>query len=225
MGYIYGPFFCYNDGKLEVLLLGDSLGTTDVKVLGYDEGINLVSTDGEVIVNILVNLDGITLGVDVGIYLGSLDGSYGGYNDGKLERLFIADSLSSTDGKVLGYDEGIIMRSTDGKLLVTILENVDGITFDIDFGKELGSIDRPIYGSNDGKLEIFLLGDSLVPTDGKVLCPDEGIKLGSTDGEVLGTILGDVDVPTLEIDVGTDLVSLDESFDGSNNGQVEGLLL
>ena len=34
---------------------------------------------------------------------------------------------------------------------------------------------------------------------------NEEIKLGSDDGKVLGTILGNVDVITLGIDVGTDL--------------------
>ena len=32
---------------------------------------------------------------------------------------------------------------------------------------------------------------------------DEGIKLGSTDGKVIGTIFGDVDGITLELDVVT----------------------
>ena len=38
----------------------------------------------------------------------------------------------------------------------------------------------------------------------------EGIKLGLSDGKVFGTILGNVDAITLEIDVGTDLGSLYE---------------
>ena len=40
-------------------------------------------------------------------------------------------------------------------------------------------------------------GDSLGYTEGKVHGYDEGIKLGCTDGKVIGTILG------LGIDVGT----------------------
>ena len=55
---------------------------------------------------ILVNVDLITLGIGVGTYMGSLDGSFDGYNDGKLEVIFIGDSLASNDGKVLGSDEG-----------------------------------------------------------------------------------------------------------------------
>ena len=38
---------------------------------------------------LLVNVDGITLGIDVGTQLGSLDGSFDGYKDVKLESLLI----------------------------------------------------------------------------------------------------------------------------------------
>ena len=44
---------------------------------------------GKVIGNILVNVDGITLGLNIGTDLGSLDGSFLGYNDGNLEGLFL----------------------------------------------------------------------------------------------------------------------------------------
>ena len=40
-------------------------------------------------------------------------------------------------------------------------------------------------------------------TDGKVHGSDEGIRLGSTNGKVLGTTLIDVDGIILGIDVGT----------------------
>ena len=62
-------------------------------------------------------------------------------------------------------------------------------------------------------------------TDNKVLRSDEGIKLGSAGGKVLGTILGNVDGVTLGIDVGTELGSLDRSFYDSNDDKLEGLLL
>ena len=59
-------------------------------------------------------------------------------------------SLGYTDGEVLVCDEEIKVGSTDGKFLGTILENVDGITLDIDVGTELGyldgSFDDYIYG-------------------------------------------------------------------------------
>ena len=41
---------------------------------------------------------------------------------------------------------------------------------------------------------------------------DEGIKLGYTNGKVFGTIIGNVYVITLGIDVGTDLGSLYRLF-------------
>ena len=54
---------------------------------------------------------------------------------------------------------------------------------------------------------------------------DEGIKLVSTDDEVIGTILRYVDVITIVIDIGSELRSLDQSFDGSNDEELEGLFL
>ena len=42
---------------------------------------------------ILVDVDGIILGLDVGTELGSLDGSFDGYNDSKLKGLLLGDSL------------------------------------------------------------------------------------------------------------------------------------
>ena len=53
----------------------------------------------------------------------------------------------------------------------------------------------------------------------------ELIKLGSTDGKVLDIVLRNVDIITLGIDIGTELGFLDESFDGSNEGNLEGLFL
>ena len=49
--------------------------------------------------------------------------------------------------------------------------------------------------------------------------------MGLFYGKVLGNILGNVYVTTLGFDVGTDLVSVDGSFDDFNYGKVEGLLL
>ena len=54
---------------------------------------------------------------------------------------------------------------------------------------------------------------------------DEVIKLGSTDGKVLGTKIGNVYGITLELDIGTDLGSLDGYFDASNDGNIEGYSL
>ena len=64
---------------------------------------------------------------------------------------------------------------SDGKLLGTILGNIYRTTLGVDIGTDLGSLDEPFDGSNYGKLEGLLLGDSLVYNDGKVIGSDEGI--------------------------------------------------
>ena len=82
--------------------------------------------------------------------------------------------MGYTDGKVLGSDEGIKLGSTDGKIFVIILGNGDGITLGLDVGTELLFLDGSFDGSNDCKLEVLLIGDSLLSTDGTVLGSDEG---------------------------------------------------
>ena len=62
-------------------------------------------------------------------------------------------------------------------------------------------------GSNDGNLEGLLSGDRIGYTDDKVIGPDEVIKLGSNYCIVIGDIPVNLDVITLVLDVGTDLVS------------------
>ena len=74
---------------LEVLFIGCSRGSTYGKLIGSYEGIKLGSNHVKVIGAILVNVDGITLGIGVGIDLGSLYGSFDRSNDGKLEVLSI----------------------------------------------------------------------------------------------------------------------------------------
>ena len=61
-------------------MLVGSLGFTDSKVIGSDEGINMGLFDGEVLGTTLGNVDEITLGLDVGTYLGSLDGFFDSSN-------------------------------------------------------------------------------------------------------------------------------------------------
>ena len=53
----------------------------EAEAVGSDEGIKLglYDSDGEVLGTIPVNVDGITLGLDVGTELGSLDGSFDGF--------------------------------------------------------------------------------------------------------------------------------------------------
>ena len=178
-------------------------------MLSYDEGIIIGPTDGEVIDTILGNVDGITLGLNIGTDLGFLDVSFDGSYDRKPEGLFIEDLLGSTDGKVLD----------------TIIGNAYGITLGIDVERELGSLDGSFNCYNGSKPEGLFLRDSLGSTDGKVIVSDEGIKLVTTDSKVLGTLLENVDGITLRLDVGTELGYLDGPFDGSNDGKLEGLLI
>ena len=159
--------------------------------------------------NIIGNVDGITVVIDVGTELFSLDAPFDNSKDGKLQVLLLVESLGYTYGKVLGSDEGIKLGSTYVKVLGTILEDVDGIIPGLDVETDLGYLDVSFDCSNDGKLEGLLIGESL----------------GYTDGKVLITVLGNVDGITVEFDVGKYLVSLDGSFDGSNDGKLKGLLI
>ena len=145
--------------------------------------------------------------------MGSLDGYFGVYNYGKLEGLLLWVSLGYSSGKVFGSDEGIKLGSNGGKVLFNIIVNIYGITLGIDIGTDLGSLDRSLHGSNDWNIKSSFLGGSLRSNDGKVIDSNESIKLGSTEGKVFGTILGNLNVITLGLGVGTDLGSLDGLFD------------
>ena len=207
-------------------MLGGSLGYTYGKVLGSDEGIKPGLFDGKVLGTILGNLDGTTIGIYVGTDMESLDVSFDGSNYGKLEGLFIVYSMGYTGGKVLGSNERIKLVLSGGKMLRTILVNLDGIALGLDVGTEIGYLDGSLDVSNHGKLEgLFISWRSLGYTYGKVLGSYEVIKLGLSDVKVIGTILVNVDVIALGIDVGIELGSLDGSFDGSNDGNLEGLFL
>ena len=62
---------------------------------------------------------------------------------------------------MLGSDEVITLVSTDGKILGTILGNVDGIKLRLYFGTDLGTLSLDGYsdGSNDGNTLVLFLGD------------------------------------------------------------------
>ena len=72
----------------------------------------------------------------------------------------LGGSLGYNHGKAIGSYEGTRLGSTDGKVLVTILGNINRITVRIDIRTELGFLDVFFYGSNGGKLEGILLRDS-----------------------------------------------------------------
>ena len=110
-------------------------------------------------------------------------------------------------------------------MLGPVLENVDGITIEIDVESELDSL----YGSSNFSYDIMLQGllirYSLGSIDGKMIGSNKEIKLGSTNGRVIGTILGNVDGITLGLQVKIELVSLDGSSDGSNDVKLERTLI
>ena len=66
-------------------MLGESLVSANGKVIGSDEDIKMVFSDVKVLGTIPRNVDGISLGHDVGTELGFLDGSFDGSNDENIE--------------------------------------------------------------------------------------------------------------------------------------------
>ena len=82
---MYGSFDGSNGSNTEGLFLEDSLGSTDVKVLGSYEVIKLESSYVKVLANVLGKVYGTTLGIAIGTKLGSLDGYIDGSDYGSLE--------------------------------------------------------------------------------------------------------------------------------------------
>ena len=132
LGSLYGSFDGSHDVNIEGSLLEESLGSTFCLLLGSDECIKNLSTDRKVLVTLLGNVYGMTLGIYVGTWMESLDGSFHGINGDKLNALLLKESLDYTDGKVIGSNEDIQLGSTDGKVLGNVLGNVDGITLGTD---------------------------------------------------------------------------------------------
>ena len=94
-----------------------------------------------------VDADWITLGIDKGIYLGFLDISFEGYNDGKLEVLVIGvqDGINSAIGRCDSEGFGI---DFDGYS--------DWVTLGIEDVIDLGVSDRYCEVCSDGKLEFLV---------------------------------------------------------------------
>ena len=91
---------------------------------------------------------------------------------------------------MLGSDEGIKLLLSGGKVIVTILGYVDGITLGIGVGTELAPLDGSFGGSNDDKFEGLFLGGSLGFADGKVLGYDEGVWLSFSFTNPLTPLVG-----------------------------------
>ena len=133
--------------------------------------------------------------------------------------------MGSTDVKLLGSDKKVKLGSTDGYMLYTKLVNVGVITILLDVGTYLGSLVGSFYGSNEGKPEGLLIGDLLGSTCHKVIGYDEGIALGSTNCEVVGTIFGDTDEIVPVHIIVTERRSLHGFCCGFNNSHIEGFFL
>ena len=76
LGSLDGSFDVSTYVNIEGILLVDSLGCTDDKVIFFDEDIILGYTDGEVLGTVIGIVDEITLGLDVETDLGLLDVSF-----------------------------------------------------------------------------------------------------------------------------------------------------
>ena len=90
---------------------------------------------------ILGNVDGITLSLDVGTELVSLDESFDGSNCGNIEGFLHGESLVSTDVKMLGSGKIIKLGLSGGKVLGTLIGNVYIIILGLDARTYLGSLD------------------------------------------------------------------------------------
>ena len=101
--------------------------------------------------------------------LGSPEVSTEGNTGGNLEVMLLGDWLVSLDRIELGTNVVNELGLSKGEVFGTILVNVERITLGIDIGTDIGFLDGCLDGSNDGKLELLLLGDSLVYNDVKVL--------------------------------------------------------
>ena len=84
-------------------------------------------------------------------------------------------------------------------MLVTLLGNIDGTTFVLDVGTELGHLYGSFDGSNYDKLEGLFLDE--------LLGSDAVVEIGATDGRT-------------ESNPNTRLGSLDGYLDGSNDGKL-----
>ena len=173
---------------LRGLFHGKSLGCTNGKLYGCDEGVKIGFLYGKVLGTILGSVDGISIGLDVGLQLRYLYGVFDHFNDRKIKGLLFGDSLEYNDGKVLGSDECIKLIYTNCNGIGSILVNVDVIILWIDVGAQLGFLYGAFNDSYDGKLVGLLFRGLLGSTDGKVLGSDEDMKQGHTDDKVLGTI-------------------------------------
>ena len=104
---------------------------------------------------------------------------------------------------MFGSLEGTKLGVSDGKMVGTVLWDVDVITLEVNIETYLVFLDRSCDCCKYEKLECLLLGNSLKSIDVKVLGSDERIILGLFDSKVLGTVPWNVYGIKLWLDVGT----------------------
>ena len=103
-------------------------------------------------------------------------------------------------------------------MLGTILLDEDLIILGLNVVTDLGSLEGSFDGAYDVNLDKVLFEGLLGYTSGKLLGSDEGIKLVASGGEVVGTLMEDVYVTLLVLDVSSQLDYLDGYYVGSNYG-------
>ena len=104
-------------------------------MIEFNDVLKLGCTEGNFL-TILVNVDGITIWLDVRTELGSLNGFFDGSYDDTIEGLLVGESMRSNDNKVIGFDEGIKMGLSDCKMLGIILGYVGEIILGLDVEKK-----------------------------------------------------------------------------------------
>ena len=124
----------------------------------------------------------------------------------------------------MASDEVIKLGLSYGKVIDTILGNLDGVILRIDDETNLVYLDESFDDYNESKVEGLFREGSFLSTDGKVLGSDEGIKLGLFDGKVLRTILWNVYAIIFVIDFGTNMGFIDGSSDQSNDVKLDVLI-
>ena len=124
----------------------------------------------------------------------------------------------------MASDEVIKLGLSYGKVIDTILGNLDGVILGIDDETNLVYLDESFDDYNESKVEGLFREGSFLSTGGKVLGSDEGIKLGLFDGKVLRTILWNVYAIIFVIDFGTNMGFIDGSSDQSNDVKLDVLI-
>ena len=142
------------DDKLGTSTLGESLGTGDVRGIGFSHVFSGGSGDGKLEGYPLI---GQVFGSEYGTQSGSSVGSSGGTGDGNIEVSPLGYALSPVSGTIRGYYDNSSHVGVSRKLEGSPL----GQALGTEYVTEGISYDDISYGKVVGKLEGSELGDSL----------------------------------------------------------------